>query len=96
MIDGAGYPTIATRIVLPLSKAVTATIALWTAVAHWNEWFFAMLFIDGRDTQRNTPVRNLRVPAGRHVLGLRTSDGTMHRFNITVEPDSTQRFVRQL
>ena len=49
MIDGAGYPTIATRIVLPLSKAVTATIALWTAVAHWNEWFFAMLFIDGRD-----------------------------------------------
>jgi putative aldouronate transport system permease protein len=48
MIDGAGYPTIATRIVLPLSKAVTATIALWTAVSHWNEWFHAMLFIDSR------------------------------------------------
>ena len=48
MVDGAGYATIAARIVLPLSKAVTATIALWTAVAHWNEWFNALLFIDSR------------------------------------------------
>ena len=27
-----------------MSKAVIATIALWTAVGHWNSWFDAMIY----------------------------------------------------
>jgi len=30
---------------MPLSKPVLATVALWTAVAHWNMWFDAMIYI---------------------------------------------------
>ncbi|MGI5153720.1 carbohydrate ABC transporter permease [Microbispora sp. CA-102843] len=49
-IDGAGEFRILWRIVLPLSKAVTAVIGLFYAVGYWNAWFNAMLFID--DTRK--------------------------------------------
>lgn len=45
MLDGAGHLTILTRIVVPLSKATFAVIALYYAVFHWNAWFNAMLFL---------------------------------------------------
>ncbi len=44
-IDGAGEISILFRIYIPLSKPVLATVALWTAVAHWNQWFDAMIYI---------------------------------------------------
>lgn len=50
-IDGAGDWTILFKIYLPLSTPVLATIALWTAVAHWNAWFDAMLYIASEDKQ---------------------------------------------
>ena len=43
-MDGASYFQVFARIVLPLSKPLIATIALWTAVYHWNEWFLAMIY----------------------------------------------------
>ena len=45
LIDGCNYLQIFTRIVLPVSKPVIATITLFTAVYHWNEWFNASVFI---------------------------------------------------
>ena len=44
-IDGAGDPYILFRIVLPLSGAALATITLFYAVAWWNIYFNAMLYI---------------------------------------------------
>ena len=44
-MDGAGYFRILTRIIIPLSKPVIATIALWVAVAHWNSWFDGLIYI---------------------------------------------------
>lgn len=43
-IDGANDWVIAWRIILPLSMPVIATVALWTAVAHWNAWFDALIY----------------------------------------------------
>jgi serine/threonine protein kinase len=57
---------------------------------------WARVFLDGRDTGRNTPVRQLRVPAGQHTVGLRTNDGTMHNVPVTVVAGQTHRIVRQL
>jgi len=45
-IDGATEFRVFTSIVLPLSKAGLATIALFVMVGKWNEWFTAMLYID--------------------------------------------------
>ena len=45
-IDGAGHLRILFSIVLPLSKALLATIALFTIVGFWNDYFSAMLYLD--------------------------------------------------
>ena len=50
-VDGASEFTILFKIILPLSKAVLATVGLWVAVAHWNSWFDSMLYIDDKSKQ---------------------------------------------
>ncbi|MDY5626313.1 MAG: carbohydrate ABC transporter permease [Clostridia bacterium] len=47
-LDGANHLTIMLRIVLPVSKASIAVIVLYYAVANWNAWFNAMLFLIDR------------------------------------------------
>ena len=44
-IDGASELTLLFRLYVPLSLPVLATLTLWTAVGHWNQWFDAMLYI---------------------------------------------------
>lgn len=59
-IDGANDIRILLSIVLPLSKPVLATLALWSAVAHWNAWFDAMLYITDESKQvLQTFLRNI-------------------------------------
>lgn len=48
-IDGAGDFHIYARIVMPLSGATIAVIVLFVAVATWNSWFNAMIYIKDRD-----------------------------------------------
>jgi len=44
-IDGAHDMRVLFSIVMPLSKPILATVALWTAVNHWNAWFDALIYI---------------------------------------------------
>ena len=44
-IDGCGNLRFFFQIVLPLSKAILAVIALWAAVGHWNSYFNAMIYL---------------------------------------------------
>lgn len=48
LIDGANEYTILFRIVLPVSKPVIATIALFMFLAKWNDWMTALLYIDNQ------------------------------------------------
>jgi len=50
-IDGANDIRILFRIILPLSKPVLATLALWSAIGHWNAWFDAVLYVTDKDKQ---------------------------------------------
>ena len=45
IVDGATPPVILWKIVLPLSLPSIATIGLFYAVAHWNAWFDAAIYI---------------------------------------------------
>ncbi|CAM3568552.1 carbohydrate ABC transporter permease [Occultella aeris] len=45
-IDGAGEWRVLGQIVLPMSKAVTAVVALFYGVGYWNAFFNAMLYIN--------------------------------------------------
>lgn len=45
-IDGASQWTVFFKIVLPISKPVLATIALFLAFGYWNDWYQSMLYIN--------------------------------------------------
>lgn len=49
-IDGCGEFRILFQIVLPLIKPALATVGLFIALAYWNDWYNAMLYI--KDTTR--------------------------------------------
>ena len=48
-VDGLDTYRILLRIVLPLSKAVLATMTLFYAVSLWNSWFTAFLYLNHAD-----------------------------------------------
>ncbi|MEH1099516.1 carbohydrate ABC transporter permease [Micromonospora sp. CPCC 205561] len=48
-VDGLNTYGILLRIVLPLSKAVVATMVLFYAVSLWNSWFTAFLYLDQQE-----------------------------------------------
>lgn len=48
-IDGANDLTIFFRMVLPLSKPIVMTIALFVAITHWNSWFDAYLYTNSQN-----------------------------------------------
>lgn len=45
IMDGAGHLTVLWRIIVPVSKPVIATVALFTMVGHWNDWFSALIYM---------------------------------------------------
>lgn len=45
-IDGANDIFIFFKIIWPVSKPILATVTLFNALAYWNDWFNALLFID--------------------------------------------------
>jgi putative aldouronate transport system permease protein len=69
-IDGLSTFGILWRIVLPLSKAVVATMTLFYAVSFWNSWFAGFLYMDRAELFPVTVyLRNL-------ILGAETASST--------------------
>ncbi|MGP3914922.1 carbohydrate ABC transporter permease [Nonomuraea sp. 10N515B] len=60
MLDGAGYPRIFFRLILPMSAAPIATLAILTYINSWNEYFWPLLVTD----PTNDDVRVLTVALG--------------------------------
>lgn len=48
-LDGAGEFYIFVKLILPLTKAGLATVALFLALDYWNDWYNAMLYIDSHE-----------------------------------------------
>ena len=46
LIDGAGHWQILWRIMVPLSLPAQATVTLFAVVAHWNEWFHGIIYMN--------------------------------------------------
>ena len=47
-MDGANDFLILFRLIIPLSKPVLATVALWIIVGHWNDYLNSLLFLSSR------------------------------------------------
>lgn len=50
-IDGAGFSRIFFAIVMPLSVPLIASLSLFTAVGHWNDWFTGAFYVNNPDLQ---------------------------------------------
>jgi putative aldouronate transport system permease protein len=83
-VDGVDAYRILLLIVLPLSKAVIATMTLFYAVSLWNSWFTAFLYLDHSDLFPVTMyLRNLIASAtGATSAGAGASDLTQAAANI--------------
>ena len=68
VMDGAGHFTILGRIVLPLTKPIIATIALFYAVGRWNTYSDALYYIKQRVDLRPLPEK---------IPGLKLQDSTI-------------------
>ncbi|GIP43835.1 sugar ABC transporter permease [Paenibacillus sp. J45TS6] len=55
-IDGCGHFRTFFRIVLPLSGPVIATLSLFTAIFHWNEWFLPSIYINN---EKLLPIQSM-------------------------------------
>ncbi len=75
-VDGLNTYGILLRIVLPLSKAMIATMVLFYSVAFWNSWFTAFLYMDRSELLPVTVyLRNLIAGAtGATAAGGSTTD----------------------
>ncbi|MEG2217683.1 MAG: carbohydrate ABC transporter permease [Clostridia bacterium] len=74
-LDGAGELTIFFRFVLPLSKALLATLALFAAVSQWNSWTDTAFYTPGNKSLRTLAfllrdviVRNQTATASRQTM----------------------------
>ena len=60
VIDGANDVQIFVNVVVPLSKAIIATVALWAAVTQWNSYFGPVLYLsDVKKYPLQVVLRNL-------------------------------------
>ena len=89
-IDGASELRIFFGIVLPLSKPVLATIALFYALAYWNDWYQSLLYIDNQKLYKLQYLlmqilkksQFLNSAAGQAVMGTGASTADMPTLNL--------------
>lgn len=80
-MDGAGEWRILFHIFIPLSKPVLATVALWSAVGHWNAWFDALLYItDDRKQVLQTFLQRIVIESGTQMMELGITDTSVLQF----------------
>ncbi|NLG27781.1 MAG: carbohydrate ABC transporter permease [Chloroflexi bacterium] len=77
-IDGASDATILTRIVLPLSLPVMATVALFIGVMYWNDYFLGVMLLDF------SPSRPLSVVILRMMTSLQSLQEAMRQPGVVI------------
>lgn len=69
-LDGANDLTIFVKVVVPLSKAVMATMVLFYAVGHWNAFLTPLIYLDDRNKlPMQLILRNIVMGADASVSG---------------------------
>lgn len=82
-IDGANDFVVFLRIILPLSKPVLATIALFVGVYHWNDYFSGVVFINKSSLQPiQTYLYKIVAEAGSSRMAMSSPVG-VSRSNVT-------------
>jgi len=87
LIDGAGDIKVLVSIVLPLSKAILATIGLFYAVGYWNDYFSALMYTQSGELYTlQLRLRNLLFEGGMNSTLMLTEET-----NVNVQPEVMKR-----
>lgn len=92
-MDGANELLILFRIVLPVSTAVLATVALFAGVGHWNSWIESYLYINNAKLQTLPYVLVRMINQGLAEERMR-SQGLMRAFSSTSMSSVTGNSLR--
>ena len=74
-IDGANDYQILIRLIIPLSKPVLATVALWIIVGHWNDYMTPLILISSKKN------KTLQLVLKELVLNAETSTSNLASVN---------------
>ncbi len=58
-LEGAGPLTVLLKIIVPISLPAVATVTLFTAVAHWNNWFDGYIYMSIQKYPLQTYIYNI-------------------------------------
>jgi putative aldouronate transport system permease protein len=81
-IDGANDIYILFKIIIPISKAILATITLWYGIGQWNAWLDCMLYMD------NQKSYVLQLVIRQILLQGQVVDSTSQSFKQIVSPEN--------
>ena len=86
-IDGATDLVVFVKMVIPLSKPILMTVALFVAISQWNSWFDAYLYTSD---QALKPMQSILVEIlNQYQTGASTSQAMSNaKAGVTVTPDS--------
>lgn len=85
-LDGANDATIFGKIVLPLSKAVMATMVLFYAVGHWNAFLQPLIYLDDRNKMpMQLILRNIVMGADAATSGSMSVAGDMATMSMNIK-----------
>ena len=86
-IDGANDLVVFVKMVIPLSKPILMTVALFVAISQWNSWFDAYLYTSAQSLK---PMQSILVEIlNQYQTGASTSQAMSNaKSGITVTPDS--------
>lgn len=76
IMDGAGYLTRFSRIVMPLCKPILATVVVFTAVGQWNSFMDTILYMRGNDNQTLQSMLYAYLKQSSRLADLMKSGGT--------------------
>lgn len=89
-IDGAGEFTILFKIIIPLSKAIIATIGLFYAVGHWNDYFTGLFFInDNKKWPLQVVLKSIIIDFNMIGMGSQSSGaGSLDISKLVLQPEN--------
>ncbi|MDR6551724.1 carbohydrate ABC transporter permease [Paenibacillus qinlingensis] len=85
LIDGANEMQMFTRIIIPLSKPALAAFGLFYAVAHWNSYFSAILYINDQAKWPIQAVLRQLVVLGETASTLNNTDSFSLKYSVPEE-----------
>lgn len=84
-IDGASKLTVFFQIIIPLSKSIMAVMVVFSMVAYWNDWFTALIYMNGSQAPLPLVLRNILIKSSASASQASTISGGYAELNKLTE-----------